>query len=92
MVALAERFGDDEDIGKNDCRIEREAAQGLQGDFRRQLRRAHHSDEVMLFFKLPVFGEVAASLAHEPDRWAVNGLLMGGGEETLAWCHEYNNE
>ncbi len=87
VVALAERFGNDEDIGENNGCIERESTQGLEGDFGGQFRGAHHGDEVVRRLEFAIFGEVSTGLPHEPDRRAVDGLAMSGGEETLAWRH-----
>ncbi len=87
LVALAQRLGDDEDVGEDDRRIEREAAQRLQRDFRGQFRRAYHFEEGVLRLQRAVFRQVATGLAHDPNRRTVERFAGAGGEETFATSH-----
>ena len=64
MVALSECFWNDEDVRENNRGIEGEAAHWLERHFSSQLRRAHHGEEVVLFFEFAVFRKVAPSLPH----------------------------
>src|SRR6185312_4637989 len=67
--AAAERVGHDQDIGKDDRRIEAEAADRLQGDFAGKIRvEAEVEDAAGSGADLAIFRQVTARLPHHPDR------------------------
>src|SRR5258708_2827619 len=67
--------------------IERETAHRLQRDLGRQPGRAHHLQERTLRLEGAILRQVAAGLAHDPDRRPVERLAGAGGEESLAGSH-----
>ncbi len=82
--ALAERVGEDENVGEQDRRVEAEAADRLQ----RRLDRergviAKIEKRRGLGPKLAIFRQVAPGLAHEPDRRRFLPLARKRGEEGL---------
>ncbi len=70
----------DEDVGEEDGRVEAEQVDGLQGDLGAQLRPLAQFEEADPAAHPLVFGQVAAGLAHEPDR-GVGGLFAAAGLE-----------
>ena len=63
------RVGNGQDIGEKDGRIEREASQRLQRDFRgkvRVLRKGHEASGPLARGR--IFRQIAACLSHQPDR------------------------
>ena len=65
----AHRVGDGQDVGKEDRGIEREAIEGLQRHFGCIRRVLGECEEAAgLLAGCVVFREVAARLAHQPDR------------------------
>ena len=82
--ALAERVGKDENVGEQDRRVEAEPADRLQ-------RRLDRERGVIAEIekrrgpgaKLAIFGQIAARLAHEPDRRRFLSLARKRGEEGL---------
>lgn len=72
-----ERMRDQKDVGEEDRRIHVETAQRLQRHLRGQFRIQAEAHEIpAALAKRPVFGKIAASLAHEPERCA-RGALAG---------------
>src|SRR5207302_3481165 len=55
----------------------------LQARLDGELGRAAHGEEVVLLAQRPVLGQVAARLAHDPERRAVHGLAAAGREEAV---------
>lgn len=88
MVRLAEGFGDDEDIGKNDSGIEWEAAQGLEGDFCGEFRGFGEGEKIVALLEGAVFGEVAPGLAHDPCWGAFGWATVKGVEKALSRSHD----
>ena len=67
--ALAKCVGHHEDVGEQDRGVEAEAADGLQRHLRGERRRVDEVEKTAgLLAHLAVLGQVAAGLAHEPDR------------------------
>ena len=88
-VTDAQGLRDHQDVREQDRRVElREAAERLQRDLDRELRRANHRDEIGLGLEGAVFGQVASGLTHDPDRSPVMGLSAEGGEEAVAGVHQ----
>ena len=72
--ALAERVGDDENVGEQDRRVEAETADRLQRRLGRQRRRVAEVEERRrLGAHRAVFGQIAAGLAHQPHRRSLAG-------------------
>src|SRR5665213_153852 len=66
---LAERVRHNQDVRKQNSRIEAKTADRLQGDFHRQLRiEAEIQETFRCFANCPIFGEISSSLPHQPDR------------------------
>jgi hypothetical protein len=66
---LAQGVRDHQNVGKQDGGIHAIAADGLQGHFRRQFRiHTQIQKRSGLLAGLPVFGQIAPGLAHEPER------------------------
>src|SRR5207342_2923209 len=86
VQAQAHGVGHGEDVGEQDRGVEREAAQRLQRDFAGEFRGLGHRQEAAgLGARGAVLGQVAAGLAHQPDRGAVDGLTAQGAEETIVF-------
>jgi hypothetical protein len=63
-----ERVRHDEDVGKQDRRIEAEAADRLQGDLDGEVGIVAEVEEASgAFTRLAVLRQIAAGLAHHPD-------------------------
>jgi hypothetical protein len=71
------------DVGEHDRRVERHPSKGLQGELDGDLGLADRVQDVAIAAELPVLGEVASGLAHEPDRGAVDGLAPERSEESV---------
>jgi hypothetical protein len=80
----AHRLWDHQDVAEDDGRVYTQEIHRLQGDFRGQFRRPHHSEKVGSLSYRTVFGEVAAGLAHHPDRRSFHRLAPTGPEEEIA--------
>ena len=74
---------DDEDVAEDDRGVDAEQIHRLQGDLDGQLRRTHHGEEVGALPHRAILGEVAAGLAHHPDRGPLHGLALAGAEEEI---------
>ena len=62
------RIGNDEDVGKEDGRIESIAADRLERDFRRQLGRIAQVEETSgRRARCPVFRQISPGLTHQPE-------------------------
>ena len=79
----AERFERQQDVREDDRGVEREAAQRLQRDLDRQLRRLAQREEVDLLTQRAVLRQVAAGLAHDPQRRAIDRLAPARPEEAI---------
>ena len=65
----AERVGNDQNVGEDDRGVEIEAADRLQRDLGGEFRREAEIEEAAGFgAHLAVFRQIAAGLAHHPDR------------------------
>jgi hypothetical protein len=73
---LTDREWNDQDIGKDDCRIELgKALQRLERDLGRRVRIIDEVDKTALLLpKLAIFGQIPAGLAHHPHRHRVTTL------------------
>src|SRR5690625_2739709 len=81
---LPQGVGNDEDVGKENGRIEAKAADRLQGDLARQFRVVAEVEETAcLAAHLAVFRQIAPGLPHEPDRRRVEDLPAQGTQEPL---------
>ena len=82
--ALAEGPGNHQDVAEKDGGVEAVAADGLEGDFRGELRGCAEAHEVPgVSADFAVFGEVASGLAHEPERRRPHSLSTQHAEEGL---------
>ena len=70
------------DVGEQDGGVEVVAGQGLQSDLAGQAGVLAQIEEAAgAFARLAVFGQVAAGLAHQPDRGVVGGLAQQRAQE-----------
>ncbi len=77
-------MGNREDVGKQNRGIERIAIDRLQGDFAGDLGiRAHFQKAARARARRPVFGQIPAGLAHQPDRPARRGLAQQGAQQQI---------
>src|SRR5690348_9400459 len=74
-------FGDDQDIGENDNGVDTETSEGLKGNLDGEIGRLADFQEGMLRAEFAVFGEIAASLAHHPDRNTRHGFAPASPQE-----------
>ncbi len=82
VQAKAHRVRHGQDVGKQDRGIQRKTAQRLQRHFTGQFRVLGQGQEAAgLRARRPVFRQVAAGLAHQPDRRAVDGFAAQGTQE-----------
>ena len=73
----AECVRHDQNVGEQDRRIEAEAPDRLERDFRRQFRREAQIEEASgTFAQRAIFRQITPGLAHEPDGW--RGLRVAG--------------
>jgi len=79
----AHGFGRDENVGENDNGINAEAAEGLEGDLGGEVGSFADFEKRMIGANGAVFGKVAASLAHHPDRNMREGFAAAGAEKQL---------
>ena len=79
----AERRHRAHDVGEHNCRVERKALQRHQRDFGRELGVARERLEAVLLAELAVLGQVAAGLAHDPERPARHGFAADGFQQQL---------
>src|SRR5690606_33327429 len=94
---LSQSVRDDQNIGKQDRRIEIEPAQGLKGDFSRHRRCVAQIEKPTgLLADLAILAQIAARLAQEPDggrrlldaQWGIEERFAGGlrrGNLTIQW-------
>ena len=84
MQAQPHRIGNGKNVGEQDGRIQRVAAQRLQGDLTGQLGVAAQAHEIAGFCTgLQVLRQIAPRLPHHPDRRAVDWLTRQGTQETV---------
>ena len=81
MEGQAHDFERQQQVGKDDGRIDAEGFRGRDGDLGGELGLLADLDERMLFADGAVFGHVASGLAHEPDGRAVDRLRLAGFDE-----------
>ena len=81
----AHRFKRQQDVGKNDGRIERKAVDRLERDLRRQLGRLAQLKDRVLRAERTIFCHITARLAHEPDRRTINRFTPAGFEEAIVY-------
>src|SRR5881296_3548592 len=81
--AEAHRLEREQDVGKDDRRIERKPLDRLQRDLRRQFRRLAYLEDGMLGADGPVFLHIAPGLSHEPHRHAVRPFTVARSEKTI---------
>ena len=70
-----------EDVRENNGRVQVETPDGLQGHLGRQLRVSADLQERVTLPQPPVFGQVAARLAHHPDGSAIHLLEPASSQE-----------
>ena len=84
VKSQAQRIRHGEDVGKQDRRIHRVTTQWLQrhlaGQFRILAKIQERSGPLA---RRPVFRQVAAGLAHHPDRCAIYRLAQQGAQESV---------
>jgi len=56
LIALAQAFGDDENVTENDGRVEAEPADWLEGDFGREFGSLDELDESMFLLESAILG------------------------------------
>ena len=83
-IGLSQGLGDHEDVTEDDGGIELEPADGLQRDFRGQLRGADQFEERIAPLELAVLGQGASGLSHQPDGGAVHRGAGAGLEEAAS--------
>ena len=79
----AHRLERQQEIGKQNRRIDVDAAYRLHRDGRGQLGRSADVEQGMAAADLAVFGHVAPGLPHEPHRRAIDRLAPAGFQETV---------
>jgi hypothetical protein len=81
---LPERIGHDENVGKEDRRVEAVSADGLERHLLGKLGRVAEIEKAAgLLARLPVLGQIASGLAHQPDRRPVGRLALERLKESL---------
>src|SRR5580693_2635345 len=86
--ALTQRVRQDENVGEQDRRVEAEPADRLKRRLNRQRGVIAKIEKCRgLLPKIAVFGQVAARLAHEPDRRRFLPLACKRGEEGLGQAY-----
>ena len=80
----AHRLERQQQIGKQDRRVDLDAADRLQRDFGGEIGRAADVEQRIALAQRAVLAHVAAGLAHEPDRRGVDRLPPAGFEESAA--------
>src|SRR5690606_8815663 len=68
-------------VGEDDRGVQREPSQRLEGDLDGDVGAAHRLHERAPLPQLPVLGEIATGLAHEPDRGTVEPFSAQCGEQ-----------
>ena len=84
FVALAEAFGDHEDVAEQNRRVEVEPADRLERDLGGEFGRPDQFQKGMLFLQFAVFRQGAAGLPHQPDGRAIHRAAMAGVEKPPA--------
>ena len=79
----AHRLERQQQIGKQNRRVDVDAADRLQRDDRRQLGRSADVEQGVPAANLAIFGHVAPGLPHEPHRCAIDRLAPAGFQETV---------
>ena len=80
--AQAHRIGHGEDVAEQDRRVQRVALQRLQRDLGGELRVRRQAHEAAgALARGLVLGQVAAGLAHQPDRRVLGRLAQAGAQE-----------
>ncbi len=74
---LTKRMRYDQDIGKQDCPVEAEPVDRLQGNLARRFAVVSHREKPALFGpQRAIFGKIAPCLAHEPQGGPIGGLAV----------------
>ena len=76
-------LGDHENVRKENGGIHSEDVDRLEGDLGREVGPFIHFGKRVVFPDGAVFGQVAARLAHDPNRRALHGLAVAGAEEKM---------
>ena len=79
----AHRLERQEQIGKQNRRVDVDAAHGLQRDDRRELGRAADVEQRVPAADLAVLRHIAAGLPHEPHRRAIHRLAPAGFQKAV---------
>lgn len=77
----AHGFGRNQDIGEDNDGIDAETAEGLKGHFDGQFGSLTYLQKRVLSADFAILGEVAASLAHHPNREAGDRLAATGPQK-----------
>jgi hypothetical protein len=80
----AHRLDRDEDVAEDDAGVHAVAAERLERDLGREIRRLAQTEEGGLAADLLVLGQIAPGLTHDPDRRAVHRLPAAGLQERAA--------
>ena len=84
MQAKTHRIGDGQDVGKQDCRIQIEAFERLQGDFASQFGRFRQGQKAASALACgAILGQVATGLTHDPYGRGVDGLALERAQEAV---------
>ncbi|MNT14182.1 hypothetical protein D3C72_1491760 [compost metagenome] len=80
--AQAHGIGNGQDVGEQDGGVERKTLQRLQSDFGCIVHiRGQAHEAARLGTRGLVFGQIAAGLAHQPQRRVVGGLAAAGAQK-----------
>ena len=77
------RFQGQQDIRKNDGRIQVKAFDGLERHLRGQVRGLTDVENTVLRPNPLIFGHVATGLSHKPDRRSINGFPAAGFQKPI---------
>ncbi len=72
-----------QEVGKQDRRVDVDRLDGLQRDGHGELRLAADLEQGIAFAQRAVLRHVSPRLAHEPDRRGIDGLSSAGAQEAI---------
>ena len=86
LYRLSQCIWDDQDVRKQNCRIETKSTDRLKRRFSRELRRETELKKISGFLtQLSIFRQIAAGLSHQPDRRRTATLAIENIEKRF--CH-----
>ena len=87
VVGEPEGLEDGEDIREHHQPVGAVVVPGEHGDLGGNLRVLDRLEKGVLLAQLAVLGDVAAGLAHQPDRWPLRALPTGRADEQVVGSH-----